>query len=361
MKNKKANHLDYSNICFVNTCKSWGGGEKWHYSTALAFSKNYNVSLITNNNSELYNKIKDSLPTVAFNITNLSFLNPFKIFKLFSYFKENNIHSVVLNLPSDVKTAGIAARLAGIKKITYRRGMPNPIKNTLLNRFLFKHVVSDVIANSVEIKRSITSRNKKMFPLEKINVVYNSVNFSLFSPVEIKEKGIVRLGCAGRLVTQKNQNALIPMIKNLIKAGFNVQLFIAGKGELETSLKTLIEEHGLRDYIKLVGFIDDIQCFLDDVDIFLFPSLYEGSANILVEVMAKGVPIVTFDRSSMPEMIIDHKTGLLASSDKAFENAIVELLNSSELRANLGRGARNFVDKNLNSVNIYKQIEKVIV
>lgn len=358
MKNKKI--LNSKNVCFVNTCKSWGGGEKWHFSTVKAFSEKFNVSIITNMNSELYHRIKNEIDCYPFKISNLSFLNPVKIYKLFDFFKKEKINTVVLNLPSDVKTAGLAARLAGVKKIVYRRGMPNPIKNTILNRFLFKHVVTDIIANSVEIKRSITSRNKNMFSQDKINVVYNSVDCSLFTPVLHEDRKIIRLGCAGRLVKQKNHKILIPIINNLVKAGFNVQLLIAGKGELESELTELIARDSLEKHIKLVGFSEDIQSFLDDVDIFLFPSLYEGSANILVEVMAKGIPTVAFNRSSMPEMIINKQTGLLANSEEEFESVTIELLQSVQLRTELGKGARDFVNEHLNSTNIYKQIGNII-
>ncbi|WP_354623883.1 hypothetical protein [Psychromonas sp. MME2] len=155
-------------ICFINTCSVWGGGEKWHYTTAKFFSQKYDICMVTNQKSELYQRSHSDIPCFPVAISNLSFLNPYKIYRLYHYFKKEQVNSIVLNLPSDVKTSGIAAKLAKVKNIVYRRGMPNPIKNSLLNRFLFKHVVTDIIANSQEIKRSLLAKSRIYFPRKKL-------------------------------------------------------------------------------------------------------------------------------------------------------------------------------------------------
>jgi len=127
-------------ICFFNSNKAWGGGEKWHFSTALELKRRgYNTILVTNLRSELRNKgVNERLNVYSFQIGNLSFLNPLKLLVLFFFFKSKKIDTVIMNLPADLKTAGIAAKLAGVKNIMYRRGMPHPLRSTGLNRFCFK-------------------------------------------------------------------------------------------------------------------------------------------------------------------------------------------------------------------------------
>lgn len=347
-------------ICFINTCSVWGGGEKWHYTTASYFAKKHDVCMVTNKKSELFHRSKEQMPCFPIAISNLSFINPFKIYCLYKYFKSQNFDAIVLNLPSDVKTSGIAAKLANVKRIIYRRGMPNPIKNSILNRFLFKNVITDIIANSEEIKRSLLAKNQHLFPEENIHVIYNSVNVDNFPEKKKSNQEAIVLGNAGRLVTQKNQLVLIKMVKALIDSGLKIKLLIAGKGELEEQIQQSILEHKVQDHIQLVGFSDNINEFLDKIDIFAFPSLYEGSANILVEVMAKGIPSVTYNRSSMPEMIINNETGLLANDDQEFQDALMTLISSASLRDKLGAQSRAFTINNFNSNDIYKKIETVI-
>jgi len=350
-----------TNICFSNTCCSWGGGEKWHWLTAKALSSKHNVFLITNSSSKLYHENNGVLPAYQISIGNLSFLNPFKLFKLFLFLKKNNIETVILNLPSDVKTSGIAAKLAGVNKIVYRRGMPKAIRNTFFNKFLFKHIISDVIANSFEIKRSLLKNNTDIFPSSKIKVIYNSVDISLFTQIDYPEKKKIVLGSVGRLVDQKNHHILIPIISELVKENYEVTLKIAGEGELKAKLQSLIDKYSMSEDIILTGFKKDIPLFLEGIDIFLFPSLYEGSANVLVEVMAKGLPTVAFNRSSMPEMVIDNETGLLANTDGEFKSAIIELISSVELRKRLGSNARDLVEKKMNNSKIIDEIERIVL
>ena len=113
-------------ICFFNSHKSWGGGEKWHYDAASYLAGNgWPVLLAADPKGELYKKTRNGhLEVCGVRISNLSFLNPVKLYKLVRFFWCNNIDTIVLNLPADLKVAGIAARLAGLEKIIYRRGVP---------------------------------------------------------------------------------------------------------------------------------------------------------------------------------------------------------------------------------------------
>ena len=80
-------------ICFFNSTVFWGGGEKLHLEYALKFkSKNYNVIVFAAAGSPLNQKLTESnLQTEGFRIKNLTFLNPYKIFKLYSFFKNNKL------------------------------------------------------------------------------------------------------------------------------------------------------------------------------------------------------------------------------------------------------------------------------
>ncbi|XAW89647.1 glycosyltransferase [Vibrio sp. CDRSL-10 TSBA] len=220
-------------VCFVNTSMSWGGGEKWHSVAAQLCHSSADVIVITKPGSKLGDQvISKGIQVFATKISNASFLNPFKLFKLYRHFKQQQYDAVVLNLPADAKCAGLAAKFAGIKKIIYRRGMPHPIKNTVINRYLFKHVVTEVIVNSEEIGRSITSNNPAMIERSKIHIVYNGVNLTDYSPnitptIE-KEDGEIILVTTGRCVTQKNQLMLVDCVKILLEQGYKIKLYIAG-------------------------------------------------------------------------------------------------------------------------------------
>ena len=111
---------DKIRICFMNSNMVWGGGEKWHYEAACHFRDlGFSVMVITNKESELYYKLEDQKGILleSARISNLSFLNPFKIFHLRNLLIKHDISTVFLGLSIDVKLGGLAAKFAGIRSI----------------------------------------------------------------------------------------------------------------------------------------------------------------------------------------------------------------------------------------------------
>jgi glycosyltransferase involved in cell wall biosynthesis len=304
-------------IVFFNSNKAWGGGEKWHLSTCKEFQRRgLKTILVTNEASEIAKRgIQDAQNVYRFKVSNLSFLNPIKIFIFFLFFKSKGVETVIMNLPSDLKVAGLAARLAGVKRIIYRRGMPHPLRNTFLNRLLFTKVLTHVIVNSKEIGRSLREGNESWFPEEKMVLIYNGVDTtksvdksrSLYE----KQANEIVIGNAGRLTEQKGQKYLIELGTLLKKENLKFKILIAGEGELRDTLQKLISMNGLQEDIKLLGHVSDMPAFFNSLDVFVFTSLYEGSAHTLIETLQFGIPTIAWDVSSNPEIIKNGKNGFL--------------------------------------------------
>lgn len=326
----------------MNSNMVWGGGEKWHYETACYFhDKGYDVTVITNRGSELFRKLNvvDGIRVKSIRITNFSFLNPLKFFQLVGLFRRLNISAVFLGLSTDVKLGGIAAKRAKLKHIIYRRGSAVPVKNSILNRYLFQFVLSGIITNSQEIKDKIFQKNPGIIDEKKVHIVYNGIRprswltqKDVVSNVSKSEKLI--LGNAGRLVEQKGQIYLIQIARQLKDQGVDFKMFIAGSGKLEKSLKQDCLSNNLENDIVFLDFVEDMQEFLNGLDIYLSTSLHEGSSHVIIEAMAAGKPVIAFDISSMPELIDDKKTGYLIpfADTKLFSEKIVYLRdNQSEI------------------------------
>ncbi|MDN5200915.1 glycosyltransferase [Fulvivirgaceae bacterium BMA10] len=356
-------------ICFFNSNIAWGGGEKWHYGTAKYLKeKNYPVLVIAHQKSELFKNLKK----IAFNVEkvsvgNLSFINPFKIFNIYRTIKKNKVEVIIMNMSTDVKTGGIAAKLAGVKKIIYRRGLAVPIKNSLLNRFLFKKVITDVIANSLETKNTLLTNNQNLFPKEKIKVIYNGLDLhhydqQAFEPIYQKEHDEIVLGNAGRLVEQKGQKYLIHLAQRLKEQGLKFKLLIAGVGKLEPELKQLSKEFGVEKEILFLGFIDNIKGFMESIDIFLLSSLWEGFGYVITEAMASQKPVVAFDISSNPEVVSDGESGYLAEAKNMddFYSKVEKLMTSEKLRDQFGKAGRKLVEERFTMEKAQKEVESFI-
>ncbi|MDZ7776494.1 MAG: hypothetical protein U5L09_13250 [Bacteroidales bacterium] len=95
-------------VCFCNTTRVWGGGEKWHYEMAVLLrQRGYRILTITRKGSALQKKyLRAGMENIAFNISNFSLLNPLIKNKLKKVFLAHQVTTLIMNLPSDLKTAG---------------------------------------------------------------------------------------------------------------------------------------------------------------------------------------------------------------------------------------------------------------
>ncbi len=362
------NSADFKNnkICFFNSTKAWGGGEKWHFDAAVYLaSKGWQVSLITNPESELFNRTKNNqnVDLKTLKVSNLSFLNPFTKAKLKQIFKKKQFDIIVLNLPADLKLAALIAKSVGIPHIIYRRGSAVPIRNTLLNRYLFGKILTGIIANSKATKQTILQNNPNLISEDKIKLIYNGLDFSNIRqkvpPKYYKRKGDeLVLGNLGRLVRQKAQHYLIDIALELQKSNLNFIIIIGGSGVSEKELKDYAVQKKVADKIKFVGFVDDIPAFMQHIDIFLLTSLWEGFGYVIAEAMSFAKPVIAFNISSNPELIEDNKTGKLIEFDniKAFSEAILEL-NDEKKRHLLGSEAQKNVINRFNKTARLQETE----
>ncbi len=332
-------------ICFFNSTHAWGGGEKWHFEMASALNDlGYNILFIAGKDSALSKKLSDStISYLTLSISNLSFLNPFKIFRLRKLFRKEKVSVIIMNLSADLKVAGIAARLAGVKRIIYRRGSAIPVKNKFLNRWLFSKVLTDVIANSEATKATLLQNNRRLFPLEKIHVIYNGLKIEDFLVANDKKiydsaPGEILIGHAGRMVYQKAHEYLIDIASNLKKAGVNFTLLLAGSGPLENEVKKKVSDLGLQDDVVFLGFVEDMVLFMKTIDVFVLTSRWEGFGFVLAEAMIQKKPVVAFNISSNPELVVHGKNGFLANpfDTEEFSNYLVTLIRNKQLQENFG-------------------------
>lgn len=339
-----------TSIIFFNSTRFWGGGEKWHFDMAEAlYAAGYKITVFAHPKSELYKKISGlKIPSQTIRISNLSFLNPLKINKIKKLFSEVRANTIILNAPSDLKTAGIAAHKAGIKNIIYRRGSAIPVKNSFLNRYLFSKIITQIITNSHETKKTILKYNAQLFPQQQIAVIYNGVDTTSFPTVyEQVEKTRLVLASVGRLTFQKGHDYLIDIAHRLKTKGIDFQLKIAGTGPLEQELKDKIKKFSLEPFVSFEGFVKDVPYFLQSVDMLVHPSRWEGFGYAIVEAAAMKIPSIAFNISSNQEIIEDGETGILipAFQTQKFAEAIIGLYHDKSKIQEMGIKAQRKVYK----------------
>jgi glycosyltransferase involved in cell wall biosynthesis len=351
-------------LCFFNSHESWGGGEQWHFDIISAMIRQQRkVICISSRRSPLSRKL-NSLNVTGYHmmVNNLSFLNPFKILKIARIFRREKVGVLVTNLSCDMKVASLAGRLAGVPRIIYRRGTAIPVRNSLLNRYLFRKVLSQVVANSEETKRTILARNPDLVPESKIRIIYNGVYLPRYhadiEPLYKAREGEIILGSAGRLSEEKGHLFLLEMMKLLQADQIRYRLLIAGEGGMMRTLERKVKKLGVRDQVEFLRFVEDMPAFFSSIDIFLLPSRFEGFGYVLAEAMACRKPVVVFDFKSSSEIVEHGVTGYITRSDGVDEmtRRVRELAADRKLREEIGAHGRARVEalfsfeKNLDSL-----------
>jgi len=171
-----------------------------------------------------------------------------------------------------------------------------------------------------------------------------------FTPAEARQQlGMptdrLVLGAVGRLSAEKGFDVLLRATAELVKQGWDVELWIVGAGDERTALERLREELGLASRVRLLGFRTDTIRLYQAMDIFVLSSLREGLPNVVLEAMALEVPVVATRIAGVPRLIEDGKNGLLVAPGNFLElaDALMRLLSIPTMRRQLATAGRQTV------------------
>ncbi len=152
----------------------------------------------------------------------------------------------------------------------------------------------------------------------------------------------------GGLMERKGLSFLLDVFQRLkVEKGAAVAFVVVGSGPLENDLKRKAERLGLP--VVFTGYVpeeDKVQ-YYNLADVFVFPSRLEGFGLAVGEAMSCARAVVVSRAGSLPELVADGQSGLLADpTDEAdFVRQIVYLLENEARRAELGRAARERVEQ----------------
>lgn len=104
--------------------------------------------------------------------------------------------------------------------------------------------------------------------------------------------GDLVLGNIGRLVEEKNQTFLLDILAEVLEVNQQAVLIIVGAGKLEKKLKLYAEELNVTQKVEFLGSREDVPRLLQAIDVFLFPSLYEGLGIVAIEAQAAGLKTI---------------------------------------------------------------------
>lgn len=157
----------------------------------------------------------------------------------------------------------------------------------------------------------------------------------------IPEDAVLLLS-VGELNKNKNHETVIRAIADL-----NVYYIIAGAGVLHQNLQTLVDNLGISNRVKLLGFRSDVKELYDAADIFVFPSFREGLSVSLMEAMASGLPCVVSNIRGNVDLICDGCNGFLCAPADAssLKMCIGRIINDEMLSKNFSERSKEIIQQ----------------
>ena len=185
-------------------------------------------------------------------------------------------------------------------------------------------------------------------PAEKVEVIYNALDERLAAPptpgeiARVRERFLLTspfILYTGNIKPHKNVDRLIEAFSILRRRGFaDVKLLVIGD-EISRyqNLRRLVHRFQLHQHVRFLGFVQDdtLSALYRLASVFVFPSLYEGFGLPPLEAMAAGVPVVTSNVSSLPEVVGDAALLIDPMDAGAIAGAIARVLGDEALRASL--------------------------
>jgi len=191
-------------------------------------------------------------------------------------------------------------------------------------------------------------------------LIHNPIHMRDYIPSTIRTNK--HLLYVGRLVKQKNIIDILYVLKSLNKKNSQLILTIVGDGAEIKVLKDFCVKNNLENVVSFVGKVKDVSQYYYDADLTLLSSFNEGFPNVLLESIAHGTPVVSYDCPSGPsEIIINGVNGFIVEylNKKEFEDKILLALehnwNQEQLLLSLDQfEAQNIVSKYETVLNKYE-------
>tara|TARA_B100001093_G_scaffold485537_1_gene520058 strand:+ start:9629 stop:10738 length:1110 start_codon:yes stop_codon:yes gene_type:complete len=278
-----------------------------------------------------YNKSRPAIvQTSMYMIGNIAM-----IAKIFSFHKPKIIIGAHSNFHSTCKASEnlvdefILRKLSSIfykradKIVAVSEGVKNGlIKSLNLEESKIKVIYNGVISKKHREKKFVTPKHS-WFSLKNICLV---CSIGRLSPV----KGIYELVCAFRRAHKLNDN---------------LRLIIIGEGEEAVRIEKYLNTHSMNEYVEIIGFRENYYSYLDNSDIYVLNSYYEGMSNILAEALTTDTKIISTNCEHGPiELLKDVKESKLidVNNENQLVNAIYDFSKTKKIKRENVPHLKNF-------------------
>lgn len=264
----------------------------------------------------------------------------------------------------------IGALLAGTPTIIHTdHARPFP---DMFRHMLSEHVMSYFARAVVGVSEHTTEnlRRYERIPRRKLRTIINGIEGDKYSAsgarAAVRESlgigpDVPVIGFASRLAEQKGVPYLLEATRGLRTQFPQLQVLIAGDGELDEPLRMQARQLDLDGTVRFLGVRRDVGALLQAFDVFVLPSLWEGLPMVILEAMAAGCPIVATAVGGVPAAL-EHEVSawLVPPQDvHALTEGLAAVLSDAGRRERYRRAARRRFDERYSAERMAREYERL--
>ena len=261
----------------------------------------------------------------------------------------------------------IAARMAGARTVIHSPhghdfyGYFGPMGSVLIvwaERFAGRYCDCIHVLTQLEREEMV---KRRICPEEKIQVIASGV--SLDAAAEKKDGRDLCVGFVGRLEPVKGPDYFIEAAAVIARELPGVKFVVAGDGSMRSALEARSQALGLAGKVRFIGWVEDINAALGQVDILVVPSRNEAVGRVILEAAARGVPSVAARVGGIPEVVRDKETGLLVAGHdvQALAFGVLSLLKDEALRWKMGTQASSWVRREFGEEKMLEAFKQLYI
>ncbi len=349
-------------VLLITTHINFGGISSYTFSLAKALINNGHEVVCASASGEMLPLFKrNKIRTINIPINTKSELNPLIIMSLIRLLMLNRTEKFDIIHAHTRVTQVLASYLSKITKIPFVSTCHGFFRRNL-GRQLYPCWGDRVIAISEAVKKHLMI--DFYVKEEKVKLVHNGIDINQFkitakrSDANYKSKTV---GIIARLSTVKGHKYLIEAMAEVIREFDDARLFIFGQGKIKYELIKQAQSLKILKQVFFLPSISNTAEVLQEIDIFVMPSIQEGLGLSILEALACGVPVVASNVGGIPSIIKHDVSGLLVepANPMAIAGAIMRVMEDRRLAIRLGQKGRQQVEEKFNLGTMVSEIEKV--
>ncbi|WP_276804364.1 glycosyltransferase [Lactobacillus hominis] len=238
--------------------------------------------------------------------------NRFNVIKPYCKLLDMNHYDIVHIHSGSISILALLAMYSkkkGVKKVIVHSHMAGENKN--VKHEIIKTVYSPIFKYYADILIAPTKKaaywqfSKNLFK-KKGYIVKNGIEVDRYTfnsqlrDIYRKKLGYspenIVIGHVGRFSSEKNHEQLIHLLKYAVNYNKDMRLLLVGGGTEENKIKKSILDNKLQDFVRIVEDVNNVWAYLQAMDIFVFPSKYEGLGIASIEAQAAGLPVLASSR-----------------------------------------------------------------